>query len=136
MTPCCSSRCSPCKHVAQHLKHVPPATQHSRQTIHVRDVQDDDRARGISQADFRGILGAKYAPPFSDERWLDIRSPKTRAIMAKRFDFAKEIGCDGVDPDNTQANEVRRRCAQSSPRAGGASGRSSSACSVRGNHRL
>ena len=73
-------------------------------------MQDDDRARGISQADFRGILGAQYAPPFSDERWLDIRSPKTRAIMAKRFDFAKEIGCDGIDPDNTQANEVRRQC--------------------------
>lgn len=26
--------------------------------------------------------------------------------MAKRFDYAKKIGCDGVDPDNTMANEV------------------------------
>ena len=36
----------------------------------------------------------------------DIRSNKTREIMAKRFDYAKKIGCDGVDPDNTGAHEV------------------------------
>ena len=39
----------------------------------------------------------------------DIRSNKTREIMAKRFDYAKKIGCDGVDPDNTGAHEVTRR---------------------------
>jgi Glycoside-hydrolase family GH114 len=38
----------------------------------------------------------------------DIRSNKTRAIMAKRFDYAKRIGCDGVDPDNTGAHDVSR----------------------------
>lgn len=36
----------------------------------------------------------------------DIRSNKTREIMGKRFDYAKSIGCDGVDPDNTGAHEV------------------------------
>lgn len=39
----------------------------------------------------------------------DIRSNKTREIMAKRFDYAKKIGCDGIDPDNTGAHEVSRR---------------------------
>ncbi|NPA58093.1 MAG: endo alpha-1,4 polygalactosaminidase [Aquificae bacterium] len=34
------------------------------------------------------------------ERWLDIRNPAVRTIMAARLDLAKEKGCDGVEPDN------------------------------------
>jgi len=39
------------------------------------------------------------------KRWLDIREAsraKVVPIMFKRFDLAKQIGCDGVDPDRNQ----------------------------------
>jgi len=36
--------------------------------------QDDDLSRrGIKPSDWNGLKGKSYAPPFSDERWLDIR---------------------------------------------------------------
>ncbi|GKZ23439.1 hypothetical protein AbraIFM66951_009675 [Aspergillus brasiliensis] len=34
------------------------------------------------------------------ERWLDVRHPQVRRIMAARLDRAQRLGCDGVDPDN------------------------------------
>ncbi len=34
------------------------------------------------------------------ERWLDIRSSNVKKIMQARLDFAKQKGCDGVEPDN------------------------------------
>ena len=34
------------------------------------------------------------------ERWLDIRDPSVRALMAARLDLALAQGCDGVEPDN------------------------------------
>ncbi len=34
------------------------------------------------------------------EYWLDTRSAGVRAVMKKRLDLAKSVGCDGVDPDN------------------------------------
>jgi hypothetical protein len=44
----------------------------------------------------------------STKRWLDI-SAANRAkwieIMFKRFDLARQIGCDGVEPDRNQATE-------------------------------
>lgn len=45
------------------------------------------------------ILGDDYQG-WEGERWLDIRSTALRPIMQKRFDLAKQKGCDGVDPDN------------------------------------
>lgn len=35
-----------------------------------------------------------------DEKYLDIRIPELKPIMEARLDFAKEKGCDGVEPDN------------------------------------
>ncbi|OJK00213.1 hypothetical protein ASPACDRAFT_52004 [Aspergillus aculeatus ATCC 16872] len=35
-----------------------------------------------------------------DEKWLDIRSPDVRSVLAARLDLAAQKGCDGVDPDN------------------------------------
>jgi hypothetical protein len=34
------------------------------------------------------------------ENYVDIRSPKLRAIMTARLDLALSKGCDGVEPDN------------------------------------
>lgn len=34
------------------------------------------------------------------ERWLDIRDPRVRALMAQRMQLAAEKGCDAVEPDN------------------------------------
>ena len=46
------------------------------------------------------VKGKPLEPPFQDERWLDIRSPRVRAIMKARLDRAAKKGCDGVEPDN------------------------------------
>lgn len=35
-----------------------------------------------------------------NERWVDIRDSRIRAIMLKRMDLAKKKGCMGIDPDN------------------------------------
>ncbi len=37
------------------------------------------------------------------ERWLNIRSENVRNIMKTRMDYARQQGCDGVDPDNVDA---------------------------------
>lgn len=37
------------------------------------------------------------------ERWLDINSKNVRNIMRQRLDFARQKGCDGVDPGNVDA---------------------------------
>lgn len=36
----------------------------------------------------------------TDERWVDIRSARVRAILAARMELAATKGCDGVEPDN------------------------------------
>lgn len=35
------------------------------------------------------------------EYWIDVRNSKVKEIMARRIQLAKEKGCDGIDPDNT-----------------------------------
>ena len=42
------------------------------------------------------------------ERWLDVRDPGVRDILAARLDLAVEKGCDAVEPDNVDgyANET------------------------------
>lgn len=52
------------------------------------------------------MQGNSYGGEFADERWLDIRSPRVKAIMVKRFDYAQSIGCDDVEPDNQGAYAV------------------------------
>ena len=34
------------------------------------------------------------------ERWLDIRNPQVRELMARRMQLAKAKGCDALEPDN------------------------------------
>ena len=48
------------------------------------------------------VLGAPLQG-WPGERYLDIRSPAVRAVMAARLDLAKSKGCDGVEPDNVDA---------------------------------
>ena len=52
------------------------------------------------------MQGKSYGGAFASEKWIDIRSPNVMGIMSKRFDFAKQIGCDGIEPDNTGAHSV------------------------------
>ncbi len=53
------------------------------------------------------VLGNYYDDPaFDDERYVDIRSEVVRGIMEARMDLAAERGCDGVDPDNMNLDEV------------------------------
>lgn len=59
---------------------------------------DDDLARGIRASDWNGIKGSTLEQ--WGEQWLDIRSAKAKTIMQKRMDYARQIGCDGIDPDN------------------------------------
>jgi len=35
-----------------------------------------------------------------NENYIDITNPQLKPIMSKRFDLAKEKGCDAVEPDN------------------------------------
>jgi endo-alpha-1,4-polygalactosaminidase (GH114 family) len=42
------------------------------------------------------------------EYWVDIRSRDVRRVAKRRMQFAKEIGCSGVDPDNVDAYSFSR----------------------------
>jgi hypothetical protein len=37
------------------------------------------------------------------EKWLNLNSNNVRSIMVKRLQLAAQKGCDGIDPDNTDA---------------------------------
>jgi len=39
------------------------------------------------------------------EKWLDIRSDTVKDLMMKRFDLARQKGCDGIEPDNIDGYE-------------------------------
>ena len=52
------------------------------------------------------VIGRVYGPDWPDEKWIDIRSPKVRAIMAARLDLAKQKGFDGIEPDNINSYEM------------------------------
>src|SRR5690606_28687721 len=48
------------------------------------------------------ILGKPWSDTkFTDERWLDIRRiDLLEPILGPRFDYARQIGCDAIEPDN------------------------------------
>ncbi|MET0340137.1 MAG: endo alpha-1,4 polygalactosaminidase [Polyangiales bacterium] len=48
------------------------------------------------------VLGKPWsATKFTDERWLDIRRIDLLApALGQRFDYARSLGCDAVEPDN------------------------------------
>ena len=52
----------------------------------------------------KNALGNKLEG-WESERWLDIRNSALKYIMTKRMDYAKNKGCDGVDPDNVDGYE-------------------------------
>ncbi|KAL2163339.1 hypothetical protein VTH06DRAFT_5396 [Thermothelomyces fergusii] len=50
-----------------------------------------------------GLLGNVYGaaePRFDDERWVDVRNRTARDRIKQRITLARDLGCDGVDPDN------------------------------------
>ncbi|KAJ3415099.1 hypothetical protein HDV05_005507 [Chytridiales sp. JEL 0842] len=47
------------------------------------------------------VLGNRY--PGWNERFLDIRSPTVRNLIKDRFVKSKNMGCDGIDPDNSDS---------------------------------
>ncbi|PSC75895.1 B Chain Kynurenine Aminotransferase Ii Inhibitor [Micractinium conductrix] len=67
-------------------------------------VDDDQAKRGIAPGDWGSALGDYMAPPWTDERWVDVRDQSVRSIMQKRLRYCKDIGCDGVDPDNVNGH--------------------------------
>lgn len=55
-------------------------------------------------------LGA--LPQFSDEYWLDLyQIDKIKTIMTPRFQRAKQLGCDAIEPDNTDCHN-NNECSQ------------------------
>jgi hypothetical protein len=48
------------------------------------------------------VIGKSY-PGWPGEKYLDIRSPTVRNLMAARFARARDQGCKAVDPDNTDS---------------------------------
>lgn len=47
----------------------------------------------------QSTLGAELSG-WPGERWLDIRNPQVRELMARRMQLAKSKGCDALEPDN------------------------------------
>ncbi|KAH7119629.1 glycoside hydrolase superfamily [Dendryphion nanum] len=47
-----------------------------------------------------GDIG-KPMEDWDGENWLDVKSKNVREIMKGRIQFAKDSGCDAIDPDNT-----------------------------------
>lgn len=44
--------------------------------------------------------GCNFGGEFPDEFWLNTTSPKVRRIMQSRIQYAKDQGCNAIDPDN------------------------------------
>ncbi|KAK2059831.1 endo alpha-1,4 polygalactosaminidase precursor [Colletotrichum caudatum] len=63
-------------------------------------VQDWDQDLDAFPAD---VIGSPLNPPYTDERYLDIRDTRVVDLMKRRLERAADIGCDGVDPDNIDA---------------------------------
>lgn len=53
--------------------------------------------------DFKANDKGKELVGWPGERWLNLNSHNVQNIMAKRIQLAKIKGCDGIDPDNTDA---------------------------------
>lgn len=57
--------------------------------------------------DFPAAAVGRPLDGWPEERWLDVRDPGVRAVIAARLELARARGCDGVEPDNVDgyANE-------------------------------
>ncbi|OHE90674.1 endo alpha-1,4 polygalactosaminidase precursor [Colletotrichum orchidophilum] len=49
------------------------------------------------------VIGSPLNPPYTDERYLNIKDSRVVSLMKKRLEHAASIGCDAVDPDNIDA---------------------------------
>lgn len=56
-------------------------------------------------AEFPPATIGKELDGWPGERWLDVRSPEVRAVLARRLDVAVQRGCDAVDPDNINGHD-------------------------------
>ncbi|GKT55473.1 glycoside hydrolase family 114 protein [Colletotrichum tofieldiae] len=63
-------------------------------------VQDWDEDLDAFPVD---VIGSPLNPPYTDERYLDVRDARVVDLMKRRLERAADIGCDGVDPDNIDA---------------------------------
>jgi hypothetical protein len=54
----------------------------------------------------KAVLGNNL-DDWAGEKWVDIRSPVVRNIMASRLDLAVSKGCDGIEPDNVDGYTVK-----------------------------
>ncbi|KAM7184983.1 Glycoside hydrolase superfamily [Rhypophila sp. PSN 637] len=50
--------------------------------------------------EYKSLLGNSYDPPFSEEKWINIRNTTAIDLLKNRVTTAANLGCDGVDPDN------------------------------------
>ena len=65
--------------------------------------READRDRGAYSFDSKTYLRSAMVEPMDDwpgETWLDVTNKRVWWANKKRMQFAKEIGCDAVDPDN------------------------------------
>ncbi|EXF83179.1 histone deacetylase [Colletotrichum fioriniae PJ7] len=49
------------------------------------------------------VIGSPLNPPYTDERYLNIKDARVVTLMKARLERAASIGCDAVDPDNIDA---------------------------------
>ncbi len=71
-----------------------------------------DKDRGVYSFDPKTYLRSSMLEPMAewpDETWLDVTNKRVWYMNKKRMLFAKEIGCDGVDPDNVDIYSVNRK---------------------------
>lgn len=52
------------------------------------------------QPQYSGLLGKSYDPPFGEEKWINIKNQTGIDLIKRRVTLARDLGCDGVDPDN------------------------------------
>lgn len=51
-------------------------------------------------AEFPAQVIGKTHPAFPEERWLDVRAPAVRELMARRIERLGDQGCDGIPPSS------------------------------------
>jgi endo-alpha-1,4-polygalactosaminidase (GH114 family) len=75
-----------------------------------RAKNDRDRGKYSFSKSYWGKKSiGKPLDSWPGERWLDIRKKRVWWANKKRMQYAKSIGCDGVDPDNVDAYSFTSR---------------------------
>jgi len=74
--------------------------------------READKDRGAYSFDPVTYLRGSMLEPMADwpdETWLNVTNKRVWYMNKKRMQFAKEIGCDGVDPDNVDYYSVNSK---------------------------